>query len=62
MDVHGIAAGTLVTITPFDYGQDAVGGKLVAASENEYAVRRSHERTGTVVVHFPRIGYPMRRA
>ena len=32
------------------------------ASEREYAIRRSDERAGTVIVHFPRIGYQLRRA
>ena len=62
IDVHGIAAGMQVTITPSDYAQDPVAGELVLASEKQYAVRRSDERTGTVVVHFPRIGYQVRRA
>ena len=62
VDTHGIPLGTPVTVTPADYAQDPVAGVLVAASEIAYAVRREDERAGTVVVHFPRIGYQLRRA
>jgi glutathione S-transferase len=62
VDTHGIPLGTLVTVTPADYAQDPVAGELVAASEIEYAVRREDEQAGRVVVHFPRIGYQLRRA
>ena len=51
-----------VTVTPTDYALDPVAGELVAASEREYAVRRSDPRAGTVVVHFPRIAYQLRKA
>nr|WP_217344628.1 glutathione S-transferase family protein [Noviherbaspirillum sp. L7-7A]MBV0878793.1 glutathione S-transferase family protein [Noviherbaspirillum sp. L7-7A] len=62
VDTHGIAPGTLVTVTPADYAQDPVAGELVAATDSEYAVRRKDDRAGEVVVHFPRIGYQLRRA
>ena len=60
VDTHGIGLGEQVTVSPSDYALDPVSGELVAASEREYAVRRSDERAGTVVVHFPRIGYQLR--
>ena len=62
VDTHGIALGAQVTVSPTDYALDPVAGELVVASEREYAVRRSDERAGTVVVHFPRIGYQLRAA
>lgn len=62
VDTHGIAAGAQVTVTPGDYALDPVAGELVMASEREYAIRRGDERAGTVVVHFPRIGYQLRAA
>ena len=62
LDTHGIAAGAQVTVTPSDYGMDPVAGELVMASEREYAVRRSDDRAGIVVVHFPRIGFQLRAA
>ena len=61
VDVHGIALGERVTITPSDYAMDPVEGELVIASASEMAVRRSDERAGAVVVHFPRIGFQMKK-
>lgn len=62
VDTHGIPLGEQVTIMPTDYALDPVVGELVIASENELAVRREDERAGTVVVHFPRVGFQMKRA
>jgi hypothetical protein len=62
IDTHGIAAGAQVTVTPADYALDPVAGELVMANEREYAIRRSDDRAGTVVVHFPRIGFQLRAA
>ena len=61
-DEHGISLGERVNITPLDYAFDPVVGDLVLASANEFAVRRTDERAGTVVVHFPRVGYRLQRA
>lgn len=61
LDTHGIALGERVTVTPTDYALDPVEGELVIASDNEYAVRRSDPQAGTVVVHFPRIGFQLKR-
>ncbi len=60
-DEHGIAAGTAVTITPLDYAFDAVAGELVIATANQLAVKRTDERAGEVIVHFPRVGYKLER-
>jgi glutathione S-transferase len=62
VDTHGIPAGAQATVTPADYALDPVAGELVMANEREYAIRRSDPRAGTVVVHFPRIGYQLRAA
>lgn len=62
VDTHGIALGERVAIMPSDYAMDAVTGELLICSDHELALRRSDERAGTVVVHFPRIGYQMKRA
>jgi glutathione S-transferase len=56
-DALHLAAGEQVAVTPDDYGRDSVIGELVTLSLQEVAVRRSEPRVGTVVVHFPRIGY-----
>ncbi|MDO9193543.1 MAG: glutathione S-transferase family protein, partial [Undibacterium sp.] len=62
IDTHDIALGDRVAIMPSDYAMDAVVGELVICSGNTLALRRTDERAGTVVVHFPRIGYQMKRA
>ncbi|MDO8653017.1 MAG: glutathione S-transferase family protein [Undibacterium sp.] len=62
IDTHGIALGERVAIMPTDYAFDSVIGELVISSHNQLALRRTDERAGTVVVHFPRVGYQMKRA
>ena len=56
-DALALHEGQRVAVTPDDYGRDSVVGDLVTLSLHEVAVRRSDELAGTVVVHFPRIGY-----
>ncbi|MFN3232564.1 MAG: glutathione S-transferase family protein [Alphaproteobacteria bacterium] len=53
----GLRVGQSVVVMPDDYAQDPVAGTLVMSSANEVAIRRSDERVGEVVVHFPRIGF-----
>jgi glutathione S-transferase len=60
-DEHGIKAGERVCVTPLDYALDAVAGELVACAANELVIRRTDDRAGTVVVHFPRVGYKLER-
>jgi glutathione S-transferase len=60
-DTHGIALGAEVTITPTDTGCDPVKGDLVLAMRDELAVRRFDDRVGELIVHFPRIGFEMKR-
>jgi hypothetical protein len=47
---------------PSDYGLDPVRGELVVLEANHVAVRRTDARAGTVVVHFPRLGYKVAKA
>jgi glutathione S-transferase len=61
LDIDGVTLGQRVTITPTDYALDPVEGSLVLASDNEFAVRRSDVRGGEVVVHFPRIGFKLKK-
>ena len=50
--------GIKVGIVPEgDGGDPVVQGKLVDSSADTVSIARYHERTGNVVVHFPRIGY-----
>ena len=60
-DLHGCAAGDRVSVTPTDTGHDPVEGELVLSAANEIAVRRNDPRAGNVVVHFPRIGFQMKK-
>jgi len=51
--------GDTVRITPTDYGRIPVEGELVRADAQEFAVRRTTDETGTVVIHFPRTGFAL---
>jgi glutathione S-transferase len=61
-DDHGIALGAKVTITAESFGPESTEGELIAATRTHYTLRREHPLTGAVHVHFPRIGYVMRKA
>ncbi|TWT10022.1 glutathione S-transferase family protein [Reyranella sp. CPCC 100927] len=52
--------GTTVRIRADDYGRDPVEGTLVFIDTTEIALRRDDPQVGTVVVHFPRLGYDLR--
>ena len=52
--------GTLVDAGPTDYGVMPSRGELVNLDLRSIVIRRSHERTGTVHVHFPRHGFGVR--
>ena len=54
--------GARVTVAPTDYGIDPVAGELVAEYTNEWIVKRTDARAGTVYVHFPRTGYQIESA
>ena len=61
-DPLGLAAGDSVSVTPVDYGRVPVTGTLVTLDMEEVAVQREDPRVGTVVTHFPRMGYRIARA
>jgi glutathione S-transferase len=58
---QGLRLGMRVEVSPDDTRRGAVEGTVHSVTWNEIAVRRSHERCGEVVVHFPRLGYRVRR-
>ncbi len=58
---NALVAGCEVTVTPDDYGFDPVAGTLVTAAAEEVAIRRTDPDLGTVVVHFPRLGFRVAR-
>jgi len=61
-DDHGIALGSAVTIRAESFGLEETAGTLVAATRTHYTLERDGERTGIVHVHFPRIGYVLKKA
>jgi glutathione S-transferase len=56
-DALGLSAGAIVRVAADDYGRDPVEGRLKTLALHEVAVERHDAAAGTVVVHFPRIGY-----
>ena len=60
-DEHGIALGSQVTIRSENFGLEPTEGELIAATRMHYTLRRTDERAGTVHVHFPRIGYILKK-
>ena len=61
-DEHGIALGSSVQIAADSFGTEPTQGELLAATRTRYTLRRQDPRAGTVHVHFPRIGYTLRKA
>lgn len=61
-DDHGIPLGSRVTVAAESFGPEATEGELIAATRTHYTLRRTDPRAGTVHVHFPRIGYILKKA
>ena len=61
-DEHGIALGSQVTIQAESFGLEPSSGYLAAATRTRYTLRRTDERAGEVFVHFPRIGFILKKA
>ncbi len=62
VDEHGIALGNQVAITAEKFGMEASVGELVSASAKSYTIARTDSRAGRVHVHFPRLGFSLKRA
>ena len=60
-DEHGITLGSQVVIKSENFGLEPTQGELIAATRMHYTLRRTDERAGTVHVHFPRIGYILKK-
>jgi len=58
---EGFARGDAVTVSATDYARDPVAGRLVGLTRDEVAIERTDARAGRVVVHFPRIGFQLRK-
>lgn len=61
-DEHGIALGSAVSITAESFGPEPTVGTLLAATRTRYTLARHDPRAGLVHVHFPRIGYVLKKA
>ncbi|RYF73749.1 MAG: glutathione S-transferase family protein [Comamonadaceae bacterium] len=61
-DEHGIALGSAVTVRAETFGPEETAGTLVAATRTHYTLARESDATGTVHVHFPRVGYVLKAA
>ncbi len=61
-DEHGIALGSPVVVAADNFGLEPTEGELVAATRTRYTLRRSDSRAGTVHVHFPRVGFTLKKA
>ncbi len=60
-DDHGIALGSEVVIAADTFGTEPTTGQLMAATRTRLTLRRHDERAGTVHVHFPRIGFTLKK-
>ena len=60
-DSHGPALGDAVVVAATDTGVDPIEGRLYALSRDRVSIARQDPRAGNVVVHFPRLGFELRR-
>lgn len=60
-NVLGLAPGDRVHVTAEDTGRDPVEGTLTGLSLERITLRRHDPRVGEVAVHFPRVGYQVRK-
>jgi glutathione S-transferase len=61
-DDHGIPLGTEVTVSADGFGPEPSTGTLVSATRTHYTIRREDPRAGIVQVHFPRLGFVLKKA
>ena len=61
LETAGIALGEQAQVMPVDSGLDPVVGELLNASFDEFVLRRTDPRAGTVHVHFPRFGFQLNK-
>jgi len=61
-DDHAIPLGSRVAVTAESFGPEPTEGVLLAATRTHYTLQREDPRAGLVHVHFPRIGYVLRKA
>lgn len=60
-DGLGFGVGEAVTVNATDYAADPVAGTLVGLTRESVTIERIDDRAGRVHVHFPRLGYQIRK-
>jgi glutathione S-transferase len=60
-EMEGLALGDTVTITADDYGVEESRGTVVRLAANEITIRRQDPAVGELAVHFPRLGYRIKK-
>ena len=60
-ELQDFQPGDRVAVAPDDYAKDWVEGDLVIANRDRVILARQNEQADTVHVHFPRIGYVVRK-
>ena len=60
-DEHDIPLGSQVSIAADNFGTEPTVGELMSATRMHYTLRRSDARAGTVQVHFPRVGFILKK-
>jgi len=60
-DEHGFELGTQVSVAADSFGTEPTLGRLVAATRTRLTLERNDPQTGTVHVHFPRMGFIMKK-
>lgn len=61
-DEHSIPLGSRVSISAESFGPEPTEGELIAATRTHYTLSRTDERAGNLHVHFPRIGYALKKS
>jgi glutathione S-transferase len=62
VDSHGLAIGDRVVAAATDTGTEPIEGTLYGSTKAQFSIAREDQRAGKVVVHFPRLGFELRRA
>ena len=60
-DDHGIPLGSTVAITAESFGLEPTIGQLVAATRTRYTLSREDVQLGKVHIHFPRMGFLLKK-
>ena len=57
----GFEPGERVSVSAVDYGRDPVVGPLVGLTRESVTVERRDDRAGRLHVHFPRLGFQIKK-